>query len=366
MKILMTGGPVYEYLDSVKIITNKFKGGRIARLADRISGLGHEVYYLCSKESAKPEHTNAIIIYDGFEDYKDSVLRMAPKFDTIILGAAVANLIPNSPWKNSKFPSHNYKEGDKINIEFVVAPRIINMVKKVAPNATLIGFKLLSNVSNEELVDAAYTTVIESNSNFVIANDSAALDDKFIVTKEKSVIPIHEDCLPQFIISAAKDRYYKTIFVTKEYSLVGSKNETVYENLCERFADLFSIGYDKKRKIMFGCIAIREDKGFVISARSKKHMLDVVYVDDVDYDKLEVKVSGKKKASLNSPLIDHIFKMTKDVKYVVHYHRCDDYKTLEYAFPGTVRDSLRYVDGKSFCIKHHGTFLLLNSEGKIL
>jgi phosphopantothenoylcysteine synthetase/decarboxylase len=32
MRILITGGPVHAYLDAVKIITNKFKGGLMAEL----------------------------------------------------------------------------------------------------------------------------------------------------------------------------------------------------------------------------------------------------------------------------------------------------------------------------------------------
>jgi len=365
MKILMTGGPVYGYLDSVKIITNKFKGGRIARLADRICDMGHEVYYLCSKESTKPECVSAIITYDGFEEYKEKVLSMAPKFDAIVLGAAVANLIPNSPWRHTKFPSHNYKEGDKINIEFVVAPRVINAVKKVSPNTTLIGFKLLTNVAYEELIEAAYKTLIESNANFVIANDSANLDSKFIVTKEKSVITLHEDELPQFINLAVKDRHYKTI-LRNGYSGDLDFRPAKYDDLCAHYCEELKSGFDIKRNMLFGCVAIRTGKGFVISSRGKENMLSTSYVENVDHDKLELTACGTKKASLNAPLIDHIFKMVPAAQAVVHYHRASDLKTLPYAFPGTVRDSLRYMNGKSFCIENHGTFLLLDSEGRTL
>ena len=35
-KILVTGGPVHAYLDDVKIITNRFKGGLMARLAEHL------------------------------------------------------------------------------------------------------------------------------------------------------------------------------------------------------------------------------------------------------------------------------------------------------------------------------------------
>ena len=50
MKILITGGPVHAYLDAVKIITNKFKGGLMAELADKFKfqpdGAGVEITYL--------------------------------------------------------------------------------------------------------------------------------------------------------------------------------------------------------------------------------------------------------------------------------------------------------------------------------
>ena len=364
MKILMTGGPVFEYLDSVKIITNKFKGGRMAQLADAIGATGAEIYYLCSKESVKPTIVNSIIFHDGFEDYRDKVLNIAPRVDAVVLGAAVANLIPISPWKNTKFPSHQYKEGARINIEFMVAPRIINMVKPVSPKTILIGFKLLSNVSHEELIDAAYTTLVESNSNFVVANDATKLDDKFIVTKEKSEIPLTELTLPQFIVSAAKDKYYSTEIIDNNNPMLFDTN---YPILSERYKEQINIGYDTKRDILFGCIAVRHGNGFIVSSRGKKNILETSYVEDVDHSNLKLKVKGEKKASINSPLIDKIFTMMPKVQSIVHYHKIErDLMVLPYAFPGTTKDSLRNIPGHSFCIDHHGTFLLLDKEGKIL
>ena len=53
MKMLITGGPVHAYLDAVKIITNKFKGGLMAELG-RVShphgflrGIGNIREYIC-------------------------------------------------------------------------------------------------------------------------------------------------------------------------------------------------------------------------------------------------------------------------------------------------------------------------------
>lgn len=108
MKILVTGGPVHAHLDSVKIITNKFKGKSIASLADELYYFGHDVDYLCSNQAYKPSHAD-IQIHSGFENYMSYVFHNAKDYDAVILGAAVANLIPTKPYKN-KFPSHNYKE----------------------------------------------------------------------------------------------------------------------------------------------------------------------------------------------------------------------------------------------------------------
>jgi hypothetical protein len=53
MRILITGGPVHAYLDAVKIITNKFKGGLMAelgkesRLREFLRGIGSIREYIC-------------------------------------------------------------------------------------------------------------------------------------------------------------------------------------------------------------------------------------------------------------------------------------------------------------------------------
>ena len=125
MNILITGGPVHAYLDAVKIITNKFKGGLMCELAELLLYEDVTITYLTAKGSKIPDavelddgskirKVSATVIYhDGFEDYQKKVLDLAPKFDAVILGAAVANLIPLHPLKG-KFPSHNYKPGDVI------------------------------------------------------------------------------------------------------------------------------------------------------------------------------------------------------------------------------------------------------------
>ena len=76
-------------------------------------------------------------------------------------------------------------------------------------------------------------------------------------------------------------------------------------------------------------------------------------------------VSGKK-ATLNAPLLHNLFK-NEDIKIVVHInHKYDDrLPYLPYAFPGTIRDSLRDIS-ESFNISHHGLFMLFDNEENMI
>jgi phosphopantothenate-cysteine ligase len=50
-------------------------------------------------------------------------------------------------------------------------PKIIDLVKEIQPKTTLVGFKLLSNVSETELVSAGLRLLEKSRCDFVLAND---------------------------------------------------------------------------------------------------------------------------------------------------------------------------------------------------
>ena len=364
MRILITGGPVHAYLDAVKIITNKFKGGLMAELADRLKFVDPnvEITYLTAKGMKVPSTNNPTILYhDGFDDYRYQVKYLAPDFDAVILGAAVANLIPLNPLKG-KFPSHNYKVGDRIPIDFTIAPRIIDEVKLVAPKTHLFGFKLLSGVTHDELISAAYGVLLESKATAVFANDAKDLMHKYAVTKERGVHTMGIGEMAHFIMEAVRDTYYHTRNLECDASWPNS-NATL-NVLADRYADKFlpiPEGY------VFGTIAVRNGDGsFVTTGRGKHEMNDRAVVHSVDHGTYEVLVYGDRKATLNAPLLEWVFRHNKKAHAIVHYHapNLDLEKTLPYAIPGTLRDSTRYQNDiqSSFNIAGHGCFLLLNEK----
>ena len=208
-RILVSGGPVHAYLDAVKLLTNKFKGGRMFALAQQLACEGADVTYLTTKLNKLDDpHGVNVVYHDGYHDYRRLVRELAPQHDAVILGAAVANLVPVSPWKG-KFPSHQYKIGEVFNIPMTVAPRVIDEVKREQqvdsfpyanpddlrkwhyrnaegeivepipasnPNCHLFGYKLLANVPHEELIEAAYDIVLASGATCLLYTSDAADD----------------------------------------------------------------------------------------------------------------------------------------------------------------------------------------------
>ena len=126
----------------------------------------------------------------------------------------------------------------------------------------------------------------------------------------------------------------------------------------------------------FGSIACRNlfgEPGFYTTARVKTAMFadtfkitekqNWSYVLNVDHNRRVVEVATRK-ATLNAPLFDHLFRIRPEVKIIVHYHELGKTKVeLGYATPGTVQDSIRAIpDGcYEFEIIGHGVYRLFRS-----
>jgi hypothetical protein len=388
-KILVTGGPVHAHLDFVKIITNRFKGGRMAELAnelgqDLVRKNKTQVTYLCSKDSVQPKQFVKVVHHNGFNDYRQKVLELAPKMDAVILGAAVCNLIPVKPW-DGKFPSHNYSVGETIPIDFTIAPRVVDEVKKVAPRTKLFAFKLLQGVEHEELIEAAYDIVLESSAVAVFANDADDLNTKYAVTKERTVLKFgyekYSDWV-KFILDAVEDEYYSTVTGLPDFGVLDYRHaRKIMKKLNKKYQHKFEKQYGKQ-KYRFGTIAVRvaDDNAFVTTARGKKEMDELAMVEKVDNRKRVVYASEK--VTLNAPLLYNLFKNHPQVKAIVHYHGEGKFpetaNIFKYAPPGTKRDSMRELPwypkyknsrkgqlsgiGTGFTIEGHGSFELLTEE----
>lgn len=163
----------------------------------------------------------------------------------------------------------------------------------------------------------------------------------------------------QWICDSMEDTYYSTQLTKHRFV-----EDVLLDELIEQFKDKF---VPCKEGYVFGTVAVRRGQGFVTTVRGKKSLGEQTYVTNVDHKNRIIHVVGDNKATLNAPLLSHVFDTFADVDSIVHYHKEEpNLETYPYAHPGTVKDSIRPLSGKSFNIKDHGCFLLLDKSRRIL
>jgi phosphopantothenate-cysteine ligase len=59
----------------------------------------------------------------------------------------------------------------EMSIQLKVLPKLISNIRKWAPDIALVGFKLLVDSTEDELVDAARKSIKSNRCDFVVAND---------------------------------------------------------------------------------------------------------------------------------------------------------------------------------------------------
>lgn len=206
-------------------------------------------------------------------------------------------------------------------------------------------------------IDNLYNELLNKKEQFLFVSCKGI---KYVLTKEKSIIPINDT--KTFLNSIKSDIYYKSI--VKNYEInIDKKDLELYKQYIEKF----KIKLTEKKyndKYYFGCVAIKTSNGFITTIRGKQDLKEKTLVLNVDHDNHIINVLNKK-ATLNAPLLDYIFKNRK-VKAIVHLHEFDNKLPFyDYAFPGTLKDSVRN-NTTSFNIMSHGVIYLFDKNGNIL
>ena len=202
MNIIITAGGTSEYIDNVRKITNSSSGKLGSIIANKLleNNKITKIFYVCNKEAILPTQSDKIqIIYiKSVENLQNSLenLIKTQKIDIVIhsmavsdykveyvttsqnLSAVLANKnevqINNILNKNDIGIGNKNKISSNLNnlfIKLIPTPKVISKIKKWDKNIFLIGFKLLSNVSDEKLIDVSKKLMQKNNCNAVVAND---------------------------------------------------------------------------------------------------------------------------------------------------------------------------------------------------
>lgn len=353
-RVVISCGPIPARVDSVKYITNRFKGQLAFRTAQELlSSDGFRVTVVKWKHTPLPNfftHTRynceeIVNVSDVFE-YYNWFETHADEYDAFVMAAAVANLTPVAPWKG-KFPSHLYQPGESFPIEFQIAPRAIDVIKKKNPRCCLIGYKLFDAANDEELIEVAAHTLKDSKANIIFANTpDTAKKQKIALMQDGACIKMTYDEHNKFIAEAINAEYFETVVQPL------LPDEECDQDIKRAFAivEMFERTFPK-----YGTVAVPVH-GRYIATTARGHHGTPVLIRDIDFEKGIVYATGK--ATLNAPTLFGALSAANgehewdDKLFLVHRHLDDPgnpinkgFEIIPYTFPGTL-DEVRYVVGK--------------------
>ena len=254
--IIITAGGTIEKVDNVRNIRNMSTGKLGAIICNTILANNSEfiekIYYITTKHSVMPENNKKIefIYITGVEELKQVAEKLLKNYsidyfihsmavsdytvdyvsDINKLSDEVAKAIINI--KGQDITQEELKEviknvmrapnsvidretkissfQDNMFIYLKQAPKVISFIKNWSPDIKLIGFKLLSNVLEKELIDVATKLLEKNNCDYVIANDLSTIKNgthkAFILDKEgKRQEILGKQAIAEYISDIIKD-----------------------------------------------------------------------------------------------------------------------------------------------------------------
>ena len=176
MKIVITAGGTSERIDDVRTITNSSTGslgfaiGNAFIAEEKVE----KIYYLHGKRAVWPEHEKIEPIeIGGVMDLKENITRVLTEdtIDAVIHAMAVSDYMVHQVTTLDKLMGTE----DPAHAQDLTG----NKIKEVSPESILVGFKLLSGVPHEELIDVGYRLLQKNNCDFVMANDLREIGNGF-------------------------------------------------------------------------------------------------------------------------------------------------------------------------------------------
>ena len=189
--VLITAGPTWVRLDSVRVISNTATGKTGFLLAEELSRLGAKVTLVLGPVSSCCLNADIRILRFNFFEELAALLNRELKrkhYDIVIHSAAVADYRPRKSF------SKKIKSGlKKLHIDLAPLPKIIDSIKGIDPGICLVGFKFEHGLNKDALIKSAKVLLNRSSSDLVVANTVLGNKYKaFIVSKERIYGPISD------------------------------------------------------------------------------------------------------------------------------------------------------------------------------
>lgn len=169
--ILVTAGSTWIKIDSVRVITNIFKGKIGLTIAKLAADMGANVTLLLGSSldisNYTPPANLRIVRFRYFDELDNLITRelKEKKFDAVIHSAAVSDFKLSKEY-DGKISSSN----KKIILELIPTKKIVDGIKKITPSTFLVKFKLEVGITVDDLLSIALKSLKKSNADLIVAN----------------------------------------------------------------------------------------------------------------------------------------------------------------------------------------------------
>lgn len=188
MKILITSGGTREKIDQVRSITNHSTGQLGKQIAEKFLAANQEVTLVTTASAVKPEPHPLLTIIEisNVESLKEILEPLVKTHHTLIHSMAVSDYTPvymtdldevkQTAQLETLLEKQNTENKISSKADYQVlflkkTPKVISYVKEWNPAIQLIGFKLLVDVSKEELFSVARASLTRNQADYILAND---------------------------------------------------------------------------------------------------------------------------------------------------------------------------------------------------
>jgi len=170
LKALITAGPTIEYIDPVRIVSNRSTGKMGYALTRAAWRRGAEVTLVSGPTHLDPPKGIEVITVKTAEEMREAVLHNYRNKDVVIKAAAVSDYRPMR-----KAQEKEKKKGSPITVEMIPTPDILAELGKDKGDITLVGFA----AETTDHVANAMDKIRKKNLDLIVVNDVSREDRGF-------------------------------------------------------------------------------------------------------------------------------------------------------------------------------------------
>lgn len=394
--IVITAGGTVEPIDSVRSIRNSSSGTLGAKIAGKLREQfpDSEILYVASRFAVRPEVEHTWIETSSVMDVKEKLeeILTTRKVDIVIHSMAVADYyvegieLPDGQFRDASELQNGKLSSDVEEMRIVLkkAPKLISLMKAWQPYIYLVGFKLLNDVTEENLFKVGFDLLRKNRCNLVVANDLARIregkhEGMFIFPEKKFEKALGKEQIARELSKLIAMR----AFCKHSQSLAVSDDSGIRMSILH---EMKSVGDKLYQKGLlpdvdggtYGNLSVRDEDDFFITGRNvhkgnlnESIVCRVESCQEVEEESVYayVRYHGKVKPSIDSAIHAKIYEKFPKVKAILHVHTDDLFNRplSSYNYPcGTMeeRDSIVELMTEETSIiqmKKHGVLIVGDS-----